>query len=359
MTAHGITPDHATVVAALRRSRRHRIRRFVLVATGLGVALAGLLGAALLLGGLSRIDPADVLPAAFGRRTGLVDYVIFQNRLPRALAAALCGALFGLSGALYQRVIRNPLATPDIVGVSGGAGAGAVAVIVLVPAVPYGPAAAALAGAFAVVGLIHLLSWRKGVDTYRLVLVGIGLSALCAACTNYLLAAADRHRLSIAMRWLIGSVHSATWDDVVLLAVALAGCAAAAALLARPLGGLALGDELAAGLGVPVTRARVGVLLLGAAAAALATSVSGPVAFVALISGPIAVRLADPRHGVALAVPVGAVIVLGADVAAQHAPLISPVPAGVLTALLGAPYFVWLLLRPAPGGAARRPATHQ
>ncbi|MFD0891973.1 iron chelate uptake ABC transporter family permease subunit, partial [Streptosporangium algeriense] len=167
-----------------------------------------------------------VLPAAFGLRTGLADYVVFQNRLPRALSALLSGALFGLSGALYQRLVRNPLATPDIVGISAGGGAGAVTVLILVPGLPLGVPFAAVLGAFALVAAIHALSWRQGVDTYRLVLVGIGLSAVCGAYTNYLFTVADQHSIAVAMRWLVGSVNNASWEGVLTLGPALAVCGA-------------------------------------------------------------------------------------------------------------------------------------
>ncbi|MEV3872524.1 iron ABC transporter permease [Streptomyces sp. NPDC049906] len=350
--AAGLGPtDPAAIVAALRSARRAGNRRLAVVCTALLVALLGLFSASVLLGGVGRVATADVLPAAFGLRSGLADYMIFQTRVPRALAALLSGALFGLSGALYQRLVRNPLATPDIVGISAGAGAGATTVLLLVPTLPHGAPLAAVAGSFALVGIVHLLSWRGGVDTYRLVLVGIGLSGVCTAYTNYLFTVADQHSIAVAMRWLIGSVNDVTWDGVGTLALALAGCGLCAALLSRPLYAMDLGDGLATGLGTRVSWSRVAVLLLGAAAAALATSVVGPIGFVSLISGPLAVRLVGADRSLGLAALVGAVIVLAADVLARNAPLISPVPTGVLTALIGAPYFVWLILRRRQGAS--------
>ncbi|MEU3601442.1 iron ABC transporter permease [Streptomyces sp. NPDC006798] len=336
--------------ALLRAGRRRRNRRAAVVATVLAVLLGALLTASVLLGGIGRVDPADVLPAAFGLRTGLADYMIFQLRVPRALAALLAGALFGLAGAIYQRLIRNPLATPDIVGISAGAAAGATTVLLYAPgAFALGAPVAAVTGSVVLLAAVYLLSYRGGVDTYRLVLVGIGLSGVCTAYTNYLFTLADEQSMAIAARWMIGSVAAADWEGVSTLAVGLAVCAGAAVLLHRPLGGLTLGDQLATGLGAKVARTRVGVLLVGAAAAALATSVVGPIGFVSLISGPIAQRLVGEERAIALAPPIGAVVVLAADVLARHAPVISPVPTGVLTALLGAPYFVWLILRRGPG----------
>ncbi|MER6312365.1 iron ABC transporter permease [Streptomyces sp. NPDC001581] len=343
----------AATVLRLRRAHRAKGRRAATVACVLVVALLGLVVASVLLGGVKRIPAGDILPAAFGMRTGLADYVIFRIRMPRALAALLSGALFGLSGALYQRLVRNPLATPDMIGISAGAGAGATTVLLFAPTLPFGVPVAALGGAFLLVTTVLALSRRGGrVDTYRLVLVGIGLGSVCTAYVNYLFTVAGQHGIAQVMRWLVGSVNDVTWEGVSTLAGALVVCGICTALLSRSLGSMALGDQLAQGLGTRVAAARTATLLLGAGAAALATSVTGPIGFVSLISGPIAVRLVGADRSVALAVPIGAVIVLGADVLAQHAPLISPVPTGVLTALLGAPYFVWLILRRRQGATA-------
>ncbi|GHA87617.1 FecCD family ABC transporter permease [Streptomyces termitum] len=346
------SPTTPAVVAHLRSGRRVRDRRAAVTAAVLVVALLGLTAASVLLGGIGRLDPADVLPAALGMRDGLADYMIFQLRMPRALSALLSGALFGLAGSLYQRLIRNPLATPDIVGISAGAGAGAATALLYAPAAfTLGVPVAAVIGSFVLVAAVQALSWRGGIDTYRLVLVGIGLSAVCTAYTNYLFTVANQQTIAIAMRWTVGSTSAADWDGVTTLAVGFGACALAALFIGRPLATLTLGDEFASGLGTRVTASRVGVLLLGAAAAALATSVVGPIGFVSLVSGPIAVRLVGTERSTLLAPGIGAVIVLGADVLAQHAPLVSPVPTGVLTALLGAPYFVWLILRRRQGAS--------
>ncbi|MCK8678260.1 MULTISPECIES: iron ABC transporter permease [Streptomyces] len=350
-------PDSAAApalaaAARLRAVRRARHRRTALVCAALAVLLVAFTAAALLID-LNGVPASEVLPAALGLREGLADYLVFQLRMPRTLAALLAGALFGLAGALYQRLIRNPLATPDIVGISAGASAGAATVLLLAPAAyVVGAPVAAIAGSFVLVAAVQALSWRGGqVDTYRLILVGIGLSAVCVAYTNYLFTMAEANDLAIAMRWTIGSTNAADWDGVTTLATGLACCLPLAVWLNRSLTAMALGDQLATGLGTRVNPARVAVLLLGAAAAALATSVVGPIGFVSLISGPIAVWLVGAERSVLLAAPVGAAIVIGADVLALHAPLISPVPTGVLTALLGAPYFVWLILRRGQGAS--------
>ncbi|MFJ7203686.1 FecCD family ABC transporter permease [Streptomyces sp. NPDC098789] len=347
-------PTAATATAALlAAARKAAARRLATAWAVLALLVVGLLVASVLLGGLRSIASADVLPAAFGLRTGIADYVIHRIRLPRALTALLAGALFGLAGALYQRLVRNPLATPDVVGISAGAGAGAVTVLLLAPTVPFGVEAAALAGAFVMVGAVIALSRQGGtVDTYRLVVIGIGLAAVCTAYTNYLFTMAGEQGLGQVVRWLVGGVSGATWDGVSTLAAALAVCGLCAVPVHRALASMSLGDELAAGLGTRVGATRTAALLLGAAAAALATSVTGPIGFVSLVSGPVAARLVGTERALVLAPAVGSAIVLGADVLAQYGPLISPVPTGAVTALIGAPYFVVLILRRGQGASS-------
>ncbi len=329
----------------MRAQRRKDLTRSAIVLAALVVLIVVLVLTSALLGRPDGVSAGQALTAMTGRGRGLADYVIFETRMPRAAGALLCGLLFGLAGHLYQSVVRNPLATPDIIGITAGATAGAVAVIVLAPGMRFGVQAAGLLGALAIVLAVFALTWRSGLDTYRLVLVGIGVSSVGIAVTNYLFTFAEGTATAAVLRWTTGSTSFAQWPDAVLLSVVLVVSLGLALALGRGLGALGLGDDLARGLGVRVHRVRVAVLVIGAAAAALTTSVVGPIGFVALISGPIATRLVARGPHLLLAPLVGAVLVLAADLPAQHAPLISPVPTGVLTALVGAPVFVWLLLR--------------
>ncbi|MFT4217991.1 MAG: iron ABC transporter permease [Micropruina sp.] len=331
--------------AAMRAARRADQRRAVGWIVGLAAGLVLLLGASILLGGSASIAWSEIPPALLGRGRRLARYVVFETRLPRALGAALSGAVFGLAGLFYQRVIRNPLATPDIIGISSGASVGAVAVIVLTPSAGLGVQLASMLGATAMIALVGLLSWRDGLDPYRVILIGIGMSAVASAATTYLLTLASLQGTEMATRWSTGSVAGLTWPEVALLAGLVAAGGIAAVLFAPGLAGISLGDDLARGLGTRVGQVRIGVLVAGAALAALTTSVVGPIAFVSLICGPIAARLVPRGPQAALTMLLGAVLVVGADTLAQNAPLISPVPTGVLTSVIGAPVFIWLMLR--------------
>lgn len=339
------------LASRIRAAGAAATRRRVVVLTVVGLVAALAFAAELVVGGSASIPLGDVLPAALGLRDGLADYVIHETRLPRALTAVLAGALLGLGGCLYQRLIGNPLATPDVIGVSGGASAGAVVVLTLLGGSGVAVQSGALVGALLVAGGIYWLSWRGGVDTYRLVLVGIGLGACCAAITSYLISRTSEMTMNRAMRWMIGSLNAAGWPGVSTLLVSLILGVVGVSIVSRGLATLGLGDDLATGLGTRVGSLRVVVLLLGAALAAMATSVVGPIAFVALVAGPIATRLLRRTDALLAGGVIGATILLVSDVLAQSAPVISPIPTGTLTALVGAPILVYLLIRQRPTAA--------
>lgn len=330
------------LAATLRATRRRDRRRRVAVLSVLGVLAAGLLVASVALGGSVTIPVREIPAALLGQADPLTQFVILDKRLPRAVVALLVGALLGLSGVIYQRLIGNPLATPDIIGITSGAGVGAVGVLVLGGA-GLAVSGGAIIGAVAAAGLVFLLSWRGGTATYRLVLVGIGVGACGAAIISYLLTYADAMQTTRAMRWLIGSLSAVTGGDVLPLALTLLLGGVLVAVLTPDLDALGLGDGLAAGLGTRVDRVRVAVVLLGAVLAAVATAAVGPLGFVALVAGPIAARLV-PTAGPFAAALVGAVLVAAADLIAQSAPGISPVPTGVITGLVGAPVLIYLLI---------------
>jgi len=339
------TTTAADVVELLRADRTTRARSAL--RTGVLVAVVGLLAAALAVavGGSVQVPLPDVAGALLGRGNGLAQFVVVETRLPRVLVAVLAGAAFGVAGSLYQRVVGNPLATPDVIGVSAGAGAGAVVVLVVIGTSGIAVQGGALAGAGIAAALVMLLGRRSGEGTYRLVLVGIGIAAGFSAVTSYLLARADEATTTRATRWLVGSLSSVTWSDVRVLAVTVVVGLSALVLVAPHLEQVRLGDRVATGLGTRVGHVRLAVLLLGAVLAALATSVTGAIAFVALVAGPVAARLV-PGSGAAFAGLVGADLLVVSDLVAQNAPAISPVPTGVVTALVGAPVLLHLLLRP-------------
>lgn len=289
---------------------------------------------------------ADVVGELTGlRRSADSTFIIRRLRLPRALTAAMVGGALGLSGQVFQRMVRNPLASPDILGVSAGAAVGAVGWIVLRDGSGPSVTLAALAGSILTVVAIYLLALKRGVSSYRLVLVGIGVTAMLNAVVAYLLTRAELFDAQRATIWLTGSVNNRGWDHVRPLAVALAVLVPITLVNARPLRALELGEDTARGLGIP-TRSPLVLSVSAAALAAVATAAAGPVGFVALVSPQIARRLVGP--GPAALVPaalIGAIVVVYADTISRL--LFSPIelPVGVITAAVGAPYLLWLLVR--------------
>lgn len=270
--------------------------------------------------------------------------VIHELRLPRAALATSVGAAFGLSGNLFQRITANPLASPDLIGVNTGAAASAVAIIVLFSGDANQVALGSLAGAIAAALLVYLLAWRAGVSTYRMILIGIAVSALLGAVTSWLLTKAQIFDAARAARWLSGSVEGRGWDDVQPLWIAMAILVPVALALARQLRVLELGDDAAVALGGRVQRVRGVLLLVGVALAAVAVSASGPIVFVALAAPQIARRLTGGRTtGLLPSAAVGALLLSLSDLLARRVIAPGELPVGIVTAVLGAPYLLVLL----------------
>jgi iron complex transport system permease protein len=298
---------------------------------------------------------ADVLAAltGTGQPQAQAQLIVLDLRLPRAVTALLVGIAFGLSGALFQAVTRNPLASPDLIGVSAGASAGAVGAIQLAGVTVAGSGSyvalpvGALAGALLAAAVIYTMAYRSGTITgYRFVLVGLGVHAGLGALTAWLLAKADIDQASRAMVWLTGSLNGRDSEHAAWVALALATMVPVALALARPLQLAQLGDDTPRGLGLSVDRARVALLLTGVGLAAAATAAAGPVAFVALAAPQVARHLTRSASVPLLTSGcVGAVLMLGADLIARL--VLAPVelPVGVVTGVVGAPYLMWLLAR--------------
>ncbi|MFJ7218076.1 FecCD family ABC transporter permease [Amycolatopsis sp. NPDC098790] len=325
------------VVAAARRRGAVRARAVTLA---LLVAIVAVFAVSLAVGDFP-VPLGDLPGALLG--TGRAAYVVTELRLPRAITGLLVGLAFGTSGALFQRLLRNPLASPDVIGVTQGASAAAVVAIVLFGAGGAVVSAWALAGALLTGAAIYLLARRGGVHGYRLVLVGVGVGAVLTSVVSYLMTWADVTLAQQALVWLTGNLNGRSWDHAGPLAAALVVLLPAALLLGRALTGLQLGDDTAAGLGLNVERTRVALLLVAVALAAFATAAAGPVAFVAFVANPIATRLVGgARAGLGPAALTGALVVLLGDFAAQHL-LGAQLPVGVVTGAVGAPYLLWLL----------------
>lgn len=291
------------------------------------------------------IPVGDVVANLLG--SGENDFIIRRLRLPRSLTAVMAGAAFGVSGAILQRLARNPLASPDIIGINAGAAAAAVWVLLMWDWAGTQVALGAVAGALATATAVYLLAYRRGIVTaYRLVLVGIGLTAALQAVTRYLVTKVELYDAQRAMVWLTGSLHNRGWDHVRHLGWALVVLVPATLWLARHLRALELGDDAAHGLGTRVERARQGLLLVAVALAAAATAATGPITFVALASPQIARRLVGGRSlALVPAAACGALLLLAADLLARRVVAPSELPVGVMTGILGAPYLLYLLSR--------------
>ncbi|WP_371783432.1 FecCD family ABC transporter permease [Streptosporangium subroseum] len=282
-------------------------------------------------------------------------FVVMELRLPRALTGALVGAALALAGAITQAVARNPLASPDILGVTGGASVTVVAITMAAgattggasgPLAAVGIPVAALLGGLVGALTVYLLAWRRGMDGYRLVLVGIGVSAVCTNVKYWLLTVGDVNDTGKAMVWITGSLNGRGWEHVVPVSLALAVLIPLTLLGTRSLGALRFGDDTVTGLGVRMNLARGLMILAAVLLAATATASAGPIAFVALAAPQIALRLAGvAQPPLVVSALVGAALTTAADLISRT--LFSPVelPVGVVTAVLGAPYLIYLLIR--------------
>ena len=335
------TPEARRLVVAGRRARR---ARSVAVGTALAVAAAVLFCISLSVGDFP-IPLGDVVPAVFGFGNGDSDFIIRTLRLPRALTTVFVGAAFGLSGAIFQTLARNPLASPDIIGITAGASAAAVFAIVVLGAASGAVAFGALGGALPTALAIYLLAWKQGVSSYRLVLVGIGAAAVLASFTQYLFTRAEIFEAQRAAVWLTGSLNGRGWEHVRPVALAVALLAPVALVLAQPLRALQLGDDTAKGIGTRVERSRAALALVGVALAAVATASAGPVAFVAFVSAPIARRLARSGPALIPAALAGAVLLLASDLVGRRLFAPTELPVGIITGIIGGPYLLWLLAR--------------
>jgi iron complex transport system permease protein len=339
-TAHG--PARRTARRTVRTRRRVARARTTTITVVLALVAFALFVGTMMIGSL-RLTPWEVVGSVF-RLTDdpSVDFVVLDLRLPTAATAVGAGIAFGVAGLVFQRLLANPLASPDFVGVSGGASLFAVSAILFTSWGAVATSATALAGALVAAGAIYLLAWRGGITGYRFILVGIGLSQLFTALTGYVIARAELTDAREAMTWLVGSVGQAGTVELRTLLVAVVVLVPAVLALSRRLGALELGDDAASALGVRVERSRLLLLALSVVLVALGTAAAGPIAFVALISGPIAVRLVGNAASLPAAACVGPIIVLLADLVAQHA-LPVALPTGVVTGAVGAPYLIWLL----------------
>nr|WP_157036204.1 iron ABC transporter permease [Streptomonospora alba] len=331
--------------------RRRRVRRRRTVITAL-TTLIVLVFLVTLMVGRTFYPPGDVVGVILGQDVPGASFTVGRLRLPRAVLAVAAGLCFGLAGVTFQTMLRNPLASPDIIGISSGASAAATFAIVVLSLDGTGVSVFAIAAGLAVSLIVYVLSFKRGVTGTRLILIGIGIAAMLDSVTSYILDRAAQWDLQEAMRWLTGSLNGAGWDETVPVIAALAAIGPVLLYKSRDLAVLRLGDETASALGIRVDRTRLVATTGAVGLIAFAIAATGPIAFVAFLSGPIAARILGPNGSPLVpSALVGALLVLIADLCGQFA-FGTRYPVGVVTGVLGAPYLVYLIVRTSRAGTS-------
>lgn len=328
---------------ALRASRRRRTTRAVVVTGALAGVAAALFVLTMMVGSFG-LTAVEVVGSVLGLRDDpSVDFVVQELRLPTASSALAVGLALGASGTIFQQLLRNPLASPDFVGITSGAGLAAVSGIVFLQFGGLAISGLALGGAVLAAALMYALAWRGGVSGYRFILIGVGLLVFFDGLIGYVISRAQLFEARQAMHWLTGSIGQAGPDELRVLLISLVALLPTALLLQRQLRALELGDDAATALGNRTELSRAGLLATAVVLVALAVAVAGPLIFVAFVAGPVADRLLGPASGGILAAAlVGAALLLTADLVAVHL-MPTPLPTGVVTGAVGAPYLLWLL----------------
>ncbi|MCK1798061.1 iron chelate uptake ABC transporter family permease subunit [Streptomyces sp. XM4193] len=383
MTATGIRPEEREQVRPSAGARPVRLwgerLSFRLHRRTVSVSVAALVLAALLLAvslcvGAYAVAPGEVAEALFhGTGDRLAVHFVNEERLPQALLAIMVGGALGVSGAIFQSLSRNPLASPDVIGFNSGAATGAILVIVTFGGAAGAVATGAILGGLVTAVLVFLLASRGGVHGVRLVLIGLGCTAMLNSVNSYLLTRSSLNDAQNAHIWLVGTLNGRGWSSVELMAVALVVLLPPALLLGRRLRMLELGDELAVGLGVETNRSRIALTVLGIGLCGVAVASAGPIPFVALAAPQIAGLLCrSPGVSLLAAGTTGAALLSAAHLASSQffAGLVwlddrigfvnlvddsqrnNLLPVGVTTAVLGGAYLAWVLFKRRGSGRA-------
>jgi ABC-type Fe3+-siderophore transport system permease subunit len=289
----------------------------------------------------------EVVMSFFGKKIDETNQFILDMRVPRTIIAILVGAALAMSGGIFQSITRNHLASPDIIGVTGGAALAAVTCILLFPAAPSGvlPVFAFIGGAVAAAA-VYFLSWRDGIEPTRLILMGIAMTALCVAIREAIVLKAP-DEFESALYWLVGSVWGQGMERLADIWFWFIGLIGLGLFVGRPLSVLQLGDSVARGLGSRVELTRFTASAIGVGLAGCAVAIAGNIGFIGLIAPHMARVIvgSDARRLLPVAAFIGAIITLAADTIGRIIIMPTELPAGLLTSLIGAPYFLWLLSR--------------
>lgn len=295
-----------------------------------------------------QVSVPSVVRALFGETTDVVRMVVVDWRLPRVLLALLLGGALGASGAIFQSLTRNPLGSPDIIGFNTGAYTGALMVIMLVGGSYYSVALGAMVGGLVTAGVVYLLAYSGGVQGFRLIIVGIAISAMLGSINTWMILKADLELAMAAAVWGAGSLNGLSWEQVAPVVIVLALLMPVLWLLGRRMSVLEMGDDAARALGVRTEPTRLALLVVGVVLTALVTAAAGPIAFISLAAPQLARRLTrSPSVTLLPSALLGAALLLVSDLVAQRAFAPTQLPVGVVTVSIGGCYLVWLLAREA------------
>jgi len=321
-------------------SRRLVLSCLVLMLVSLGVALFSLRSGAVTL------DFAQVFNALTGSAPRNITLVVTEWRLPRVMMALLVGAALGISGAIFQSLMRNPLGSPDVMGFNTGAWSGVLVAMVLFGQHLTAITLAAMAGGILTSLIVWALAWRDGIETFRLIIIGIGMRAMLMAFNTWLLLQASLETSLSAGLWFAGSLNGLTWAKTLPAAPLILLMFVCALLLVKRMRLLEMGDDSASALGVSVERSRLMLMLVAVVLTAAATAIAGPISFIALVAPHIARRLSGTaRWGLTQSALCGSLLLLAADLCAQQLFMPYQLPVGVVTVSLGGIYLIVLLVQ--------------
>ncbi|MER1957044.1 MAG: iron chelate uptake ABC transporter family permease subunit [Solibacillus sp.] len=335
---------NSETMTSIMKARQVRKRRFVLTTSILIVMTIALCVAMLMLG--NTIYPVkDVLSVLLGNDVKGATFAVGTIRLPRMLAGLLTGFAFGVGGYVFQTMLRNPLANPNVIGVTAGSSAAAVFCIIVLHASNTVVSIASVVGGLVTTLCIYFLAKGASFSIGRLILIGIGIQAMLNAVISYLMLIGKTHDLPTALRWLSGSLNGVKMETMYPLIIAVVIFTPLLMMFSKRLEMLELGEEMSSSLGVDTNKTRLVLIICAVLLIALATAVTGPIAFVAFLAGPIAKRLVGSNFSALIpAGLIGVILVLAADLIGQFA-FTARYPVGVVTGIIGAPYLIYLLIR--------------
>lgn len=328
----------------IQQSRQKRKRRFLFTTSILAVISLLLCGTMLMLG--NTIYPvSDVIRVLLGEDVKGANFAVGTIRLPRMLAGAFAGFAFGVGGFVFQTMLRNPLANPNVIGITAGSSAAAVFCIVVLQASNTMISIASVIGGLVTVLIIYVLAKGASFSIGRLILIGIGIQAMLNAFISYLMMIANTSDIPAALRWLSGSLNGSKLETTYPLIIAVLVITPFLLYFSKQLSMLELGEQAATSLGVDTNKTRIALIVGAVIMLALATATTGPIAFVAFLAGPIAKRLVGASFSNLIpAGLIGVILVLAADLIGQFAFTVR-YPVGVITGIIGAPYLIYLLIR--------------